>query len=449
MRQLASRALLLVAVTYALAGVYAAASTLWQPQGTIGLVPDYGATVRDVAPGSPAARAGIVPGDRLRYAATPFEDRRFLSVPNANPAIGATVTVALTHAGRDRVARLTAVPEQRTASQRVSIVFLCVAALIFIAVGATLIVLRPSPATWGFGLYCLLALPAPMFAQPGPAGATLAWTLAFDVVQNIGVAGLLLFVLEFPRSFPVAWREGVRMLVPVVFLVLSAMTLYPDIANELLGRSAGLENRLLQIAFGVVYACAMLILCDTYRRTAPGERERIRWVLIGFGFGLLGNYIGTTLLFSTLIARAPPPGLSLALSSLSVLLPLAVAYAVIRHRVLDIRIAIGRALVFAVFTTLLAAVFALLDYVFGTILEDIGLSRLIAAAISVAIAFAFKNLEERAMAAVETVFFRELRAERVDLTEVLRLRAENARQQAEIGELKLRLGEPAHPEPGA
>lgn len=443
MRQLASRALLLVAVAYALAGVYAAASTLWQPQGTIGIVPDYGATVRDVSPGSPAARAGIVPGDRLRYAATPFEDRRFLSVPNANPPIGTTVTVALTHAGRDRVARLTAVPEQRTASQRVSIVFLCVAALIFISVGATLIVLRPSPATWGFGLYCLLALPAPLFAPPLPtAGATLAATLVFDVVQNIGVAGLLLFVLEFPRSFAVPWREGVRRLVPVVFLVLSAMTLYPDVANELLGRSAALENRLLQIAFGVVYACAMFILCDTYRRTARSERERIRWVLVGFGFGLLGNYIGTTLLFSTLIVRAPPPGLSLALSSLSVLLPLAVAYAVIRHRVLDIRIAIGRALVFAVFTTLLATVFALLDYVFGTILEDIRLSRLIAAAISVAIAFAFKNLEERAMATVEAAFFKELRAERIDVAEVQRLRAENARQQAEIGELKLRLRDP-------
>jgi hypothetical protein len=210
----------------------------------------------------------------------------------------------------------------------------------------------------------------------------------------------------------------------------------------LLGRPAALENSVLQIVFGVVYAGSMFILCDTYRRTAAAERERIRWVLIGFGFGLLGNYIGTTLLFSTLIVRAPPPGLSLALSALSVLLPLAVAYAVIRHRVLDIRIAIRRALVFAVFTTVLAAVFALLDYVFGTILEDIGLSHLIAAAVSVAIAFAFKNLEERALATVEAAFFKELRAERVDEHEVLRLREENARQLAEIGELKLRLGDP-------
>jgi hypothetical protein len=406
-------------------------------------VPDYGATVRDVLPGSPAARAGIVPGDNLRYGAVPFEDRRYLSVPDASIPIGTTVTVALTHDGRDRDPRVTAVPELRTAGQRMALVFLCLAALIFIIVGAALIVLRPSPATWGFGLYCLLALPTPIYAPPwSSAGMTLAATLLFDVVQNIGVAGLLLFVLEFPRSYHVPWRDRARRLLPVVFLVLSAMTLYPDVANEVFGGEAGLENRLLQIAFGVVYACAMFILCDTYRRTAPAERERIRWVLIGFGFGLLGNYIGTTLLFSTLIARAPPPGLSLALSSLSVLLPLAIAHAVIRHRVLDIRVVIGRALVFAVFTTLLAAVFALLDYVFGTILDDFGLSRLIAAAISVAIAFAFKNLEERAMATLEAAFFRELRTERIDELEVLRLRAENA-------ELRLRLGEPARPEPGA
>jgi hypothetical protein len=434
---------LLAAVAYALAGVYAAASTLWQPHGTIGLIPDYGATVRDVVRGSPAARAGIVPGDRIRYGATPFEDRRYVSVPDAGPPIGATVTVALTHAGRDRAARLTAVLERRTASQHMAMVFLCVAALIFIAVGATLIVLRPSLATWGFGLYCLLALGTPMFALPWPtAGDTLAATLVFDVVQNIGIVGLLLFVLEFPQPFRVAWRDRVRASLPVLFVVLSAMTLYPDVANELLGRPAALENSVLQIVFGVVYAGSMFILCDTYRRTAPAERERIRWVLIGFGFGLLGNYIGTTLLFSTLIVRAPPPGLSLALSALSVLLPLAVAHAVIRHRVLDIRIAIRRALVFAIFTTALAVVFALLDYVFGTILEDIGLSRLIAAAVSVAIAFTFKNLEERALATVEAAFFKELRAEKVEEREVLRLRAENARQAAEIGELRLRLGDP-------
>jgi hypothetical protein len=229
-------------------------------------------------------------------------------------------------------------------------------------------------------------------------------------VQNLGVVGLLLFALEFPRRFPLPWREQLRRALPLIYVVLALMTLYPDVANQLLGRGAQLENRVLQAAFGAVFVFAMAVLLDTYRRIEPDERERLRWVLIGFGFGLLGSYIGTTLIFSTLIVASPPAWLSLTLTSLNVLLPLTVAHAVVRHRVLDIRFVSGRALVFAVLTSMLVAVFALLDYVFGTILEDIRLSRVIAAALSLALAFAFKWLEERATAAIEAVFFRKRRA---------------------------------------
>jgi GAF domain-containing protein len=221
---------------------------------------------------------------------------------------------------------------------------------------------------------------------------------------------LLLFVLEFPRPFHVAWRERVRRSILPIFIVLAVMTLYPDIANQLLARGARIENDILQALFGLTFALAIFVLCDTYRRVARDERERLRWVLIGFGFGLVTSYVGATLIFSTLFALAPPPGVSIALTSLNVLLPIAVAHAVIRHRVLEIRLVIGRALVFAALTTILAAIFALLDYFFGTVLEDFRISRLIAAVISLAIAFTFKWLEERATATIESVFFRKRRA---------------------------------------
>jgi hypothetical protein len=408
---LASRSAVLVLVAYALMGVYAAASLLWQTPGTIGLATDYGATVRDVTPGTPAARAGIVSGDRIDLAGTPFAERSYVSGPGTTVPIGTTVTVRIVRNGADRVSRLTAVPQRLTVGERAALLFACIGAVIFIAVGATLILLRPSPATWGFGLYCLLTLPTNMYALPWPsARVALASTFVYDVVQNAGVAGLLLFVLEFPRSFAVAWRERVRRSLPLIFVVLAVMTLYPDIANQLLARGARIENDVLQTLFGLTFALAVVILCDTYRRVPRDDRERLRWVLIGFGFGLIASYIGATLIFSTMIALAPPPGVSIVLTSLNVLLPIAVAHAVIRHRVLEIRLVIGRAVVFAVLTTILAAIFALLDYVFGTVLEDFRLSRLIAAVISLAIAFAFKWLEERATTTIEGVFFRKRRA---------------------------------------
>jgi hypothetical protein len=440
-RQLALRAVVLLLVAYALLGVYAAVSTLWQTPGSIGLVSDYGATVRAVTPDGPAARAGIAAGDRIRLEATPFADRRFVSGAGTNPPPGAIVDVAYAHDGIDRSARLTAVAAPLTTPQGVVLVFLCLASLIFIAVGATLILVRPSYATWGFGLYCLLTLPTAMYALPWPsAGAAFAATAFYDIIQNAGVAGLVLFVLEFPRPFDVPWRSRIRVLLPVLFIVLAAMTLYPDIANLLLARGAQFENRVLQGTFGAVFVLAMVVLCDSYRRIESVERERLRWVLLGFGVGLLGSYIGTTLIFSTILASAPPLGVELALTSLNVLLPLTVAHAVIRHRVLEIRVVIERALVFVVLTTVLATIFALLDYLFGTLLEDFRLSRWIAAAISLGIAFAFKWLEEHATEALRARFFRE-HADGGDpeLGELALLRDENEHQRAQIAELTAQL----------
>ena len=440
-RHLALRAIVLLLVAYALLGVYAAASRFWQTPGSIGLVSDYGSTVRAVTPDGPAARAGIAAGDRIRLEATPFETRRFVSGDGTNVLPpGTTIGVAYEHDGVDRSAQLTAVPAPLTTPQRVALFFLCLASLVFIAVGAALILMRPSYATWGFGLYCLLTLPTAMYALPWPnAGAAFAATVFYDIIQNAGVAGLVLFVLDFPRPFDVAWRTRTRTLLPALFIVLAAMTLYPDIANLLLARGAQFENRVLQGTFGAVFALAMFVLCDSYRRIEPAERERLRWVLLGFGAGLLGNYIGTTLIFSTIVA-APPLSVTLALTSLNVLLPLAVAHAVIRHRVLEIQVVIERAFVFVVLTTVLAAIFALLDYLFGTLLEDFRISRWIAAAISLGIAFAFKWLEEHATAGLRAHVFRG----RDDLVEepsepARRLRDENERQRVEIADLTAQL----------
>jgi hypothetical protein len=442
MKQPWSRAVLLFLVAYALLGVYGAASVFWRTPGTIGLATDYGATVRAISPGGPAARAGIVAGDRIRLADTPFADRRYLAGPGTSLPVGANINVALTHAGENRDVRLTAVPDVMPVAARAALSFLCIASLVFIFVGAALIVLRPSPATWGFGLYCLLALPAASYPFPAPAaGMALAATAVYDVLQNFGVVGLLLFALEFPRPFDVPWRDRVRGALPALFAVLALMTLYPDVANQLLARGAQFENRVLQVAFGAAFAGAMLILCDTYRRIARDERERVRWVLLGFGCGLLGSYIGNTLIFSTLIAAAPPAWLAMSLTTLNVLLPLTVAHAVVRHRVLDIRIVVERTLVFAAMTTILAGIFALLDYLFGTLLEDFRLSRYIAAAISLALAFAFKWLEERATRTIEAVFLPNRRDGQPEESEARRLREENERLRATVEDLTARLDE--------
>jgi hypothetical protein len=410
MKRALSNVAVAVLAAYALGLIASAASAFWAVPGTLGFTTDYGATVRAVTPGGPAARAGIVAGDAIRLSATPFDERRYVSGIGAPVPAGTSVDFNVVDEGIARDVRLRAVPAPLAVADRWTLLIACVSSLVFIAVGALLILLRPSPATWGFGFYCLLALPVAAYPLAIPDGRTaLVATLVYDVVQNIGLAGLLLFALSFPQPLDLAWRNRLRKALPAIAIVLALMTLYPDVQNLLRGAPAGFENRILQLTFGAVFAVAIAIVWDTYRRTAFDARERVQWVLIGVGVGLIANYIGTTLYFSTLIVSNPPVWLVNVLLSLNVLLPLAVAHAVVRHRVLDVNFVIGRALVFAVMTTALAATFSLLDWVFGSVLEDFRLSRVLAAVISIGIAFAFSHVEKLADAAIETVFFRKHR----------------------------------------
>jgi hypothetical protein len=94
------------------------------------------------------------------------------------------------------------------------------------------------------------------------------------------------------------------------------------------------------------------------------------------------------------------------LAALNVLLPLSVAHAVVRHRVLDVDFVISRTIVYTGFTAALVGAFAFLDWIFGNILEDFRLSLIVNAGVSVGVAFAFDALQGRVAQTIEALLFR-------------------------------------------
>lgn len=411
MKRAVSNVVLVFLIAYALLSLISAASAFWAPPGMLGLSTDYGTAVRFVRPGSPGDLAGIRQGDAIQLDRTPFEQRRYIAGVGAPIAPGTALDLAVVHDGVLRNVRLVAVAAPLTLADAFTLFVSCLASFVFIVVGAGLIFVRPNVATWGFGAFCLLGLPVDSFQLRIPdAGWALASTLFFDVVQNIGVAGLVLFTLVFPHPLDVPWRRTLRRFLPLLALIMMALTLYPDVKNLVFGLPAQNENVVLQFTFGLVYALTIVVLIDTYRRIALDDRERVRWVIVGFAVGLMTNYIGNTLFFTAVFFTHPAAWVVNSLISLSVLLPITVAHAVVRHRVLDFDFVIGRALIFAVLTTLLTVVFGLLDWLSGRFLEDFRLSHVFAAGISICVALTFGRLEKFTSEAVEAMFFRKRRA---------------------------------------
>jgi hypothetical protein len=85
--------------------------------------------------------------------------------------------------------------------------------------------------------------------------------------------------------------------------------------------------------------------------------------------------------------------------------PFAFAYALVRERVLDIRIVGARAVMYAAVTSIPVALFALVDWLFARRLEDARLATAFEVAIALAFSFWLRYLHKRIDRFAERIFF--------------------------------------------
>jgi hypothetical protein len=402
---IAGRTLVAALLVWALASLFITASFLWTSQGTLGLSSNYGGVISSIAPGSPADRAHVAVGDLILLAQTPFESRPKLVGATTPIAIGTRVPFRLRHGSAARNITLTAVESRTTLAEKISISLQCVSATIFIFIGAALILLRPNATTWGFGLFCLLTNPlVNTFAQFPSARAHLAYVALYDIFQNVGIAGLLIFALNFPHRLDRRWRNAVSRLIPALFLLLAGWTLWIDFAICVLAIPAHTPNVYLQAAFGIVYLLAITLITETYVGGPSENRPRLRWVLLGFYVGLSCSYAGALLVYTSNLVL--PHWLDNALIATEATLPLTVAYAIVRHRVIEIDFFLSRALVYAIFTSLLVLIFGAIDWIFSRILGDFRISLVLDAVASIGAAFVFDRTMRILEEAIDRTVFR-------------------------------------------
>lgn len=409
-----------VVVSLALLVIFAGAldfRRIWVPIGDFGYSVDGNDRVVFVADGSPAAKAGMRAGDSIAVQSTP-KQFRYAAADAGTPEAGQTITFGLMHNGSVRMLTMTSTTQQTEkyyAGYRIAVLAV---AILYIALGAALVLHRPSLMTWGFFLYCLYGAPftfyAVTFAFPFP------WPYIVTALQGVlssaGLVGLLVFALYFLNDPLRRWRNVAMRTIPWLFAAICASWLAWEYQwgwsggppGEIMGRAFFVER--VAIALAVMY-----LFLDTYVRARGQERQRIRWVVVGFALNLLFQVAYDFLNF---FVPGTPIWVFHLLQLATVVLPLTVVYAVIKHRVIDVSFVVSRTLVYGVLTTLLVGIFSLLDWFFTDYFRNARLGTIAEVATVFGFGIWFNGLHRRVDALIDATFFRQRHKAEVQLARV-------------------------------
>jgi len=373
------------------------------PLGTPDLNINYKGVITQAGP--LALAAGVKVGDTIDLAGKSLAERDAGLYPETSDA-GKTIVLPLISHGRPYTARIATEPETPNVPV---IVMRQLAALLMLILGAFLVLKRPNIATWAFFVFALNGGgPVNDFYLMGPVW----WFPIGDVWSGIltwvpPFFGAI-FALHLLHEGPLpAWRRRVEL---AIYAVMSAAV------------GCGVAEIVLYVYFGVnwgegtfistgltllAYLSIPVILMATYAESKVGTRERLRWVIWAFSitalaalvdfFGSQGNlgFYPTTYLEHSLLTLA------------YTLVPaVAVLYTILKHRVIDVNVAISRAVVYAVLSTIIVGIFALVDMFFSSALSASRAGLFADMALALVLGFSFNALHARVDRVMDWLIFR-------------------------------------------
>jgi len=297
----------------------------------------------------------------------------------------------------------------------------------FSIVGALIALRRP-----GNAIGWLLATIGLLFAIVVACSAVAKWGLETDALpkavaewigvgSSVWVIALGLLGTQLPLRLPDGrlpsshWTWFSRISLALIALTLIGMAAQRGRVEDVPGTANPVGSAWVEPLSGAIF---LLILCFfvalaalviRYRRADALDRAQLRWVALG-GAAFLVIYIVTLPLPSTLGTsdHSTTANLITAVSQAAFgALPIAIGYAILRHRLYDIDLVVNRALVYGALTATLAGMYLgsvlLLQLLLDGITGDSGLA---VAASTLAVAALFRPARVRIQAAVDRRFFR-------------------------------------------
>ncbi|HVS45977.1 MAG TPA: hypothetical protein VMS32_04865 [Verrucomicrobiae bacterium] len=386
-------------------------------QTTFGL--DLGASGSDavvlrVYPGSGAAKISVQPGDLVLISRLSLSDRYRLFTGSS--PVGTAVTVPIAHRGDRRTITLRAEQSARSNGESFSparslagAVALLGNATLTLVIVAFIAWRRPSLATaalvfYGAGSITTFAVVGEFSSIPDPWYGIVA-VIITAAFSTLPLLALLPFIVRFPQ-LPTTPTARLRLRIADGIVIVAALLFVLESIYEplLFVTWSGLDT-------WEQLVCGVLILTFAtlaYRETSGEARRRIGWVIAGF---VLSAIAYTTFDLADTVAYTGGSSVARVVSDVALglqcALPIALAYAILRHRVLDIGFALNRTVVYAVMTTLVVGVVSFADWLTSRLLNEQRLALTIEAIVTILFGFALNWIHGRTERIIDRIVFRQ------------------------------------------
>jgi hypothetical protein len=372
-------------------------------EGSFGLtIPARTNMIVAVSPGSPAYRAGIRSGDRLI-------DNGNVEITSRlrGPYPGERETIVLQH-GSARYT-VTLIAERNFGFgvfQRLGGILAYIPPTVFLIVAFLLVFLRPSVMSWSLYVFAVGYFgTSPLFMYWSHVLSPAAYVILTFVLSTVfgawSVLPLLPFVLRFPNGDVFGWRRRIDLFV-WLFLGLSYLLYVAEwrlyYANESIPSWDILASTIIPLA---AFFFAGLILAKNVAMATPSDRQR-------WGFLAIGT-LAAFLAYAIYFVPGVPFAVGQVIGFAVVLMPLCIAYAVFRLRVLDVNFVLNRALVYGVLSLGVIAFVSILDWFFSRVVAIGRFALGVELLATIGIGFLLDRINRVVERFVESVFFRRRR----------------------------------------
>ncbi len=363
-----------------------------------------GDIVVSVAPDSPAARAGIEPGDKLTVAPGDLTSR----VRFTRPVEGDRVVVGDERDGRTRAVTLVAAGSTKETGIGPAILAIYETLRIVMLALALLIVVRRPDLRAARALANFFIAFAFGFIGRTPWYPPIV-TATLDITRPVAVFFALEQAAVFATIFPRPSSGGLRRLAeracPYALAVAAPLGFATSSLYYLTNIDLPVDPNLVFTAYTLLMMAFIAVgFVLGSREATPAERHRLHWISFSLAIGFAGLLTGVAL-----EASGAPEERWIFLPLTLIAVPIGTTYAILRHRVLNVGFVVNRALVFGVISGIVVLAFGLLEWFLGKYLVTLGHvgSSFVEAMLALALALSLRQIHARVDHFVDSVFFRQ------------------------------------------